>query len=511
MRTMITIALASFVAAPIAAQDTTAAPADTTESTVSATLTLSEAIDIARQHNAPYRQSANDATPAAWGVRSAYSALLPRLSVTGALGYRGPGTQTFLTTTFQQSSATVSSSYTIGLNMSLSAETFMQPALARAQRDATQAQIGAAEQALESLVTGQFLTVLQAQANLELQRRQVARSQESRRLAQGRFDVGQVTRIDVRQAEVTEAQARVEQLRLEQSVRVEKLRLFQILGVEPPVDVMSVALEDAFTMDPPRWSLDSLIAIAAEQNPMLAALRESEAAARWQARSARTSYLPSVSISAGWSGFTQQFTNPDPLIQSAIASQQDDAAGTIASCEYQNDILSRLADPLPPTDCTQYAFTTADATQLEQQIRAENSVFPFSFTRQPFSAALYVSLPVFNGFQRELQLSQAEARADDAALAAHDQELQMRADVTARFYDTERAHQTIAIQEQARAAGRDQLELATERYRLGQGSFLELTEAQVAAQTAERDYVNARYEYQRAVVLLEQAVGVRLR
>jgi len=510
MRVTIAITLASFLAAPVAAQDATAV-ADTTHPTVSATLTLAEALDIARQHNAVYRQAANDATPAAWGVRSAYSVLLPRLSVTGALGYRGPGTQTFLTTTFQQSSATVSSSYTVGLNLNLSAETFMQPALARAQRDATQAQIGAADQVLESLVTGQFLTVLQAQANLELQRRQVARYQESRRLAQGRFDVGQVTRIDVRQAEVTEAQARVEQLRLEQLVRVEKLQLFQLLGVESPVDVMSVELEDAFTMGGPTWSLDSLLAIAEERNPALAALRESEAAARWQARSARTSYLPSLSISAGWSGFTQQFTNPNPLIQSSIQSAQDNATNRIASCEYQNDVLSRLANPLPPTDCSQYAFTTADAGQLADTIRAANSVFPFQFTRQPFSAAVYVSLPIFNGFQRELQLSQAEARADDARLAAHDQALQMRADVTARFYDVGRAYQTIAIQEQARAAGRDQLQLATERYRLGQGSFLELAEAQVAAQTAERDYVNARYEYQRAVVLLEQAVGVGLR
>lgn len=509
MRVTAALSLAISLAAPVAAQDTILATPDTTRQTV--TLTLAEAIDIARQHNALYRQAANDATSAAWGVRSAYSALLPRLSVTGALGYRGPGTQTFLTTTFQQSSATVSSSYTIGLNMNLSAETFMLPALARAQRDATQAQIGAAAQTLESQVTSQFLAVLQAHANLELQRRQVARFQESRRLAQGRFDVGQVTRLDVRQAEVTEAQARVEQLRLEQLVRVEKLRLFQILGIDPPVDIMSVTLEDAFTTDPPRWSLDSLLVIAEERNPTLAALRESQAAARWQARSARTSYLPTLSISAGWSGFTQQFTNPDPLIQSAIAGEEQDAGNRIAACETQNDVLSRLADPLPPADCSQYVFTAADAAALEQRIRDDNSVFPFDFTRQPFSASLFVSLPIFNGFQRELELSQAEARADDARLAAQDQARRMRADVTARFYDMERAYQTIAIQERARAAGRDQLELATERYRLGQGSFLELTEAQVAAQTAERDYVNARYEYQRAVVLLEEAVGVGLR
>lgn len=497
----LTLIVLLIVATPLVAQD----------SSRTATLTLDEALQIAQQHNAVYRQTANDATAAAWGVRSAYASLLPRLSLTGSLGYRGPGTQAFLTTTFQQSSATVSSNYNIGLNLNLSAETLMQPALQRAQRDATQARIAAAGQTLESQVTGQYLTVLQARANLELQRQQLARNEASRQLAQGRFDVGQVTRIDVRQAEVAEAQARVEVLRLEQSVRVEKLRLFQLLGVEPPLDVMAIQLADAFEVHQPDWSLESLLAQAEEHHPQVLALRESEAATRWQARAAKTSYLPTVSLSAGWSGYTQQFTNPDPLIQTTLDGRNASAAANITACESQNDLYSRLATPLPPEDCTKYAFTADDATQLEQSMRAQNSVFPFSFTRQPFSASLFVSLPIFTGFQRELQLSQAQARADDAELAAHDRVLQLKADVTSRFYDVDRAYRSIAIQEQARSAGRDQLELATERYRLGQGSFLELTEAQLAAQTAERDYVNTIYEFHRAVVLLEEAVGVELR
>ena len=289
---------------------------------------------------------------------------------------------------------------------------------------------------------------------------------------------------------------------------MEKLRLFQILGIEPPTDVMSIDLVDQFTVQEPTWDLDSLLARAEAKHPALVALRESEAAAKWQARAARTSYLPSLSISAGWSGYTQQFTNPDPLIQSSITSQQKSADQEIAACQQQNEILSRLTNPLPPSDCSQYVFTSADAASLEQQIRAQNSVFPFSFTPQPFQASVYVSLPIFNGFQRELQLSQAEARADNARLAANDRILQIHADVTSRFYDLQRAYRTIAIQEDARAAGRDQLQLATQRYRLGQGSFYELLQAQVQAQTAERDYVNAVYEFHRAEVMLEEAAGM---
>jgi outer membrane protein TolC len=488
-------------AGPLAAQDTT----------VTVTLTLDEAVRVARQNNAAYRQAANDATPAAWGVRSAYTSLIPDLSLSGFMGYRGPGSQTFLTTTFQQSSATVSSSYGINLNLTVTPATLMQPALARAERDAVQANIDAAHSAMESQVTGQFLNVLQAEANLELQRRTLARAEESRRLAQGRFEVGQVTRIDTRQAEVAEGQARVELMRLEQLVRVEKLRLFRLMGVPPPTDVMAIRLVDEFEMIEPTWPVDSLRGIAAGRHPGLHALEEQEAAARWRARAQRTSYLPTLRLSAGWSGFTQQFTNVDPSIAIAVRGDSLSALNSVQSCQDQNVIRAGLTTPLPPEDCSALVFTPVRRTEIEETIREQNSVFPFAFTRQPFQAGLFVSFPIFNGFNRELQLSQAEAAANDAELAARDQALQLHAEVTSRAYDAERAFRTIAIQESNQLAARDQLELATERYRLGQGSFFELLEAQVTAQTAERDYVNARYEYQRAVVLLEEAVGTALR
>jgi outer membrane protein len=55
------------------------------------------------------------------------------------------------------------------------------------------------------------------------------------------------------------------------------------------------------------------------------------------------------------------------------------------------------------------------------------------------------------------------------------------------------------------------LRLATERYRVGVGTFFELLDAQLAAQQAEADYVRALFDYHRSLVSLEAAVGHRLR
>jgi len=107
-------------------------------------------------------------------------------------------------------------------------------------------------------------------------------------------------------------------------VNVEKLRLFEQMGVIPPVDVASVRLTDTFTVQTPEWQLPQLLTMAEEQNPSLKALRAREGAAAWGVRAARSSYGPAVSVSAGWSGFTQQFTNVDPLIfngQARVASR----------------------------------------------------------------------------------------------------------------------------------------------------------------------------------------------
>jgi outer membrane protein len=83
--------------------------------------------------------------------------------------------------------------------------------------------------------------------------------------------------------------------------------------------------------------------------------------------------------------------------------------------------------------------------------------------------------------------------------------------VEARYLAVRTAYRAIAVQGQARDAARDQLRLARERYRLGAGTSLEVTDAQTTVQRAEGDYVNAVYDYHKAVAALEAAVGRPLR
>jgi outer membrane protein len=468
---------------------------------IPAALTLAEAVDLARLYNPLLRQTANDLTGTRWGVRNAYASFVPNVSLNGSMGYTGAGSQTFLTEQFVQQSSTIGSSYGINLSLQLSGRSLMQPAVASAQHRAAEARLSGEEVSLEATIRGQYLLVLEARAQVQLAELQVTRNEEFLRLAQARFEVGQNTMLDVRQAEVALGQSEVLLLRNEQSVIVEKLRLFQLMGLPAPEDPNQVMLTDTFPITQPQWQLRDLLDEAERANPDLTALRAQSSAAQTSERAAKSTWLPTLSFNAGWSGFTQQFRNVDPLIANARASAQ----GQLAECNFINSSLVNPGEP--GLDCSGIAFTPDD----EARIRAENDVFPFDFTSQPFSARLTISLPIFTQFSRPLEIAEASARADDAREAVRGAELQVRTDVSQAFYGLRAAFEAIGIQENNQVAAAEQLRLATERYRVGSGTFFELLDAQLAAQQAEADYINAIYAYHRAIATLENAVGRPLR
>jgi len=471
---------------------------------VPANLSLADAIALAREHNPAYRQVLHDRSPAAWGVRTAYSSLLlPTLTASGGIGYSGPGQQRFLTSNFSQSVSTLASNYAFVLDWTLSGQTLTAPGLKHAQLAAADADVAGAETYLITAVTQQYLTVLQARDNAAVARKQLERNVEFLKLAQARYDVGRASLIDVRQAQVARGQAEVALLQAETAVQVEKLRLFQQMGVSAPVDVATVQLTDSFAVQTPAWQLGDLLKMAEEQNPALKALRQRERAAGWGVKAASATWGPSLSLSASWAGFTQRYTNLDPLIASARAGASADST----TCEYENSAWLNAGQT--PINCA--ALTGPFLQQQEQALRDQNRAYPFSFTPQPFQARLAISIPLWGNFQQPLQVSQAKAEQQDLAESVRARGLQLQTDVNQAYLVLATAYRTVAIQDTNRVAGREQLQLATERYRVGSGTFFELLDAEVAALRAESDYIGAVYDYHKAVAALEAAVGRPLR
>ncbi len=423
-------------------------------------LTLDQALQIARANSPAYQQVLITADPARWGVRNAYGSLLPSLGVGAGFSYTGAGSANIGSGFTFSTPPQVGSNYNVGFQYILSGATLLAPGQQKAGLRATNEQIKAGETTLISDVSSQYLTVKQSDAQVEVQTQQVARNQLFLDLANAKLRVGQGTLLEVKQAEVSLGQAKVELLRRQQTASESKLELFRRMGISAPMALNLLTLPDSFPVVAFGPSADSLLELAAQQNPDLRALRDRQKAAHIGLKAAKTEYLPSLNGQAGWSGYTQKFTNTTGLDSLTIANNHD---------------------------------------------------FPFHFTSQPFQASVGLSLSIFNGFSRELRISQARLQEKDLDQQVRARALLLESDVRSRYLRIETAFEAIPVQASNVVAAREQLKLAQDRYRLGSGNALEIADAQNGVQLAEGDYINAVYAYQQAIVALEASVGHSLR
>jgi outer membrane protein TolC len=387
------------------------------------------------------------------------------------------------------------------------------PSIAKAQQRATDDNVAVAGVTLVNDVTSQYLTVLRSAALVGVADEQVTRNQQFLTLAQIRFQVGQATQIDVTQAQVALTTAQVTVLQARQSQTLAKIELLRRMGVPSTADVDSVQLTEAFPLTEPHYDLDALRNTAHQSNPSLHVLGDDADAARLGVRQARMSYWPSFQISTGFNGFTQQFTNEDILLGPVLAGAQ----GTAANCVFQNELISRLTSPLPTAnggiipDCNAYAGLNSTGTALDPNtvaaIKKSNEVFPFSFANQPWSIQLGISLPIWDGFSRALRVSQAHLQADNAYENQRAQTLVTDATIQQALVTVQTDWRTMQIQDTNRTAARLQLQLAQDRYRVGSGTALDVSDAQNQVTQAEASYVESVFDYHLAVVALETAVG----
>ncbi len=465
---------------------------------VSATLSVEQAVDIATANNPGLRQTLNAKRSAAAATRSAYGQLLPDLSSSATLGWREGRQQVFNGVGFGANANTVGSSADLSARITYGLDVLLQPRAAKASERATFAEGDAAVQQLRATVTQQYLAALQARARSVLQDTLLESARLQVDLAKARLAAGSATTLDVQRAEVTLGQQRVQVVQARNTLAIEKLRLYENLGVVPPTG--DVSLTSQFAVTPVGTSLPELIDLAKRSNPNILARRDREDAAAVNQRIARAAYFPQVSLSAGYGGFTNSFTDNNFTVTQALAGKQ-------GSCFQRGSILQIVGQPFDPASCSAIALTPAEAASA----RASNNGFPFSLTRNPYGVNASVSLPLFNGWQREQRVAEAAVARDNAKQAVRLQELAAQQAVSVAHLNLDAAQQTVAIQDENGKLAREALLLAETRYRVGQATFLDVANARADFSRAANDRITAVYDFHRAFAALEQAVGRRLR
>jgi outer membrane protein TolC len=472
---------------------------------VPSSLSLEDALDMARAGNPAFRQARNDAVLADWNVRQAWGQLLPQATATAGVQWQGAGEQQFGSLTlgdlgFTDQPSYYFSNYRIGLSYFLDWATIRGPAQARADRRVTDAQIVLAEASLESQVTNAYVEALRQQEALRIAELQLENSEYNLRLAQAQLEVGAVTGIDVGQAEVQVGRSAVQVLQSRNGLSTARMRLLQQLGQPMGQDF---ELTTTFELTEPTWTEVELEQMALDQNPTLVQRRRSRESADIGVSAARSSYFPSMSISTGWSGFTREASSTD----FQVAQAQAQVAGAISQCVGTNELYSRLNPPLPPIDCSRFVFTDAQ----RQAIIDRNDQFPFGFERSPPTISLQLSVPIFSGLSRQRNVEAARVQRDDLVEQVREQEIALEADIAIGVANVRTAYESALLEERNRALAEQQLNLARERYQLGEITFVDLVDAQTVLAQAEADRLAAVYAYHDLVTALESLVGAPLR
>jgi outer membrane protein len=464
-------------------------------------LSLEQAISIATKNNPAHLQIVEARRTAAAKRRSAYGALLPRADAQLQGLYLKQGNNLVSSGfAFGNGSDVKQSSYFLGLTYSINTSTFLNPKIESANVTAAEADVTNSVSSVCSQVTQDYFTVLGDQAKAQLEDSLIANAQSQLELAKAKLAVGSGITLDVSKAEVNLGTQQVAAIRARNQVSVDRLTLFQDMGASQP---LNSRLTTSFPVQAPTFTVDSVLALARLDNPALQAARTRDQSAALTVKAAHGSYLPTLQVSTGLGGYTNTFTNPNFLV--------GQAAQGIASCLTQDSIRVGAGLSSNAAQCGTLMPNGTLPPAAAAAIRKSNEGFPFGFTRQPFQISATLSLPIFDNFQREQHVEEAEAARNDAKYVIRAQELKTTATVTAAYLTVQAQAQQVQLQNQTAAQARETLRLAQERYRVGLAAFLDVSDARSQYEKAESDRINSVYDYHKAFAALEAAVGRPLR
>ncbi len=125
-----------------------------------------------------------------------------------------------------------------------------------------------------------------------------------------------------------------------------------------------------------------------------------------------------------------------------------------------------------------------------------------------WTGGITLSVPLFQGFNVEAQVQQAEANTDAAQASLDLLKESVRLDVEQNYLSLKEAGERIGASAKLVTQAVENLKLAEGRYNSGVGSPIEITDAQVTLSNARITYIQALADYNSSLIRLQKAMGV---
>lgn len=293
---------------------------------------------------------------------------------------------------------------------------------AQAGVEAAQGRLSSQEQQLVLDVVTAFVDVRRADDEIAIRNQTVDSLKQQVRAARDRFNVGEVTRTDVAQAEARLAGAEAALADAQARAEAAKATYAQLVGVPP--------LQLAAPPPPPPIpaSLDAAVAAAAAANPLLQSRRANDQAAREAVRAEQGAWLPRLSLS-GQTGITDtrndasfRDTNSSITAQLSIPLYQ---GGLVASRTRQSrlaaeqshlETLAAEREVRARTTSAWYAVKSARQSIESSRIRVAAAEVALEGAKQELSVGTRITLDVLD---QETELVNARLGLVDAQRAEY--------------------------------------------------------------------------------------------
>ena len=198
----------------------------------------------------------------------------------------------------------------------------------------------------------------------------------------------------------------------------------------------------------------------------------------------------------------------------------EDATPAIAPPDNVDDLISSAFSIRPEILALEFQsesarkFQKAERDLLFPDIRALGAVGDTP-VRNPIISSWYgavgvnVDVPVFNGFLFTARAKEASLRAQATQERLRDLRDRISRDVRTSWLNAKTAYDRLAVSQQLLDQANLALNLAQARYKLGLGSIVELSQAQLQQTQAQINNVGAGYDYRLALAVLQyQTTGL---
>lgn len=132
----------------------------------------------------------------------------------------------------------------------------------------------------------------------------------------------------------------------------------------------------------------------------------------------------------------------------------------------------------------------------------ETRLYPYVNT---FSFSL--SYPLFNNYQREFQLTQAQVNKANADATLRDARLAAQQNLVQQLASLRAAQERIQIQQASIASAEEDLRVQQQRYALGASTLLDLLTSQTTLNQQRAALIQARQDYRIARAQIEAIIG----